>query len=100
MTSSGERDSITLCNIGGQTCNITGWRVTDSDTAEGPSSQGLIFGEAPCAGNTTLIPTECIRLLPLETPNVTCGFEFAVSFRDEVNLFDESSRLVAKVSWQ
>ncbi|PNH00368.1 hypothetical protein TSOC_013811, partial [Tetrabaena socialis] len=91
---------IVLRNVGGQTANLTGWRLTDSDTRTVGAAMNLIFGAPSCTGpsNVAIDPSRTLTLQPKNESN-PCGFPFGISFRDEVNLFDPAGKLVATAKW-
>eukprot|EP01026_Neomeris_dumetosa_P084671 TRINITY_DN995_c0_g1_i17.p1 TRINITY_DN995_c0_g1~~TRINITY_DN995_c0_g1_i17.p1 ORF type:complete len:486 (-),score=73.46 TRINITY_DN995_c0_g1_i17:277-1734(-) len=91
---SGNTDEITLRNIGGQTVDLFGWYLTDNKN----TNDRYIFGGSGCEEQAMLKPGFAVILYPysLEQP---CGFEFSISFKDSVNLFNDKGALVGQVSW-
>ncbi|GFH16771.1 LTD domain-containing protein [Haematococcus lacustris] len=80
--SDGQTVKVVLRNVGGQTANITGFRLTDSDTRNVEAAQNLVFGRDVCNtyGNTTIEPGRAMELVP-RTNSTPCGFPFGISFR-------------------
>jgi hypothetical protein len=66
----------------GQTANLTGWRITNSDTRTEEAAMNLVFGLSPCesAGNSTIEPSRSLTLYP-RSDTAPCGYPFALSFR-------------------
>eukprot|EP01024_Parvocaulis_polyphysoides_P035634 TRINITY_DN3161_c0_g1_i2.p1 TRINITY_DN3161_c0_g1~~TRINITY_DN3161_c0_g1_i2.p1 ORF type:complete len:484 (+),score=79.25 TRINITY_DN3161_c0_g1_i2:303-1754(+) len=90
----GNSDEITLRNIGGQTIDLTGWVLTDNKGAQ----DQYIFGKTGCEEQAILKPGFSVILYPysVEEP---CGFDFGISFKDEVNLYNVGGTLETKASW-
>lgn len=78
----GSVNTITIRNIGGQTANLTGYRLTDSDTRPVAAANNFVFGaDTDCTGgNITIVPTGSLTLRPKNDSN-PCGFSFGVAFR-------------------
>eukprot|EP01025_Chloroclados_australasicus_P014543 TRINITY_DN1681_c3_g1_i1.p1 TRINITY_DN1681_c3_g1~~TRINITY_DN1681_c3_g1_i1.p1 ORF type:complete len:481 (+),score=65.48 TRINITY_DN1681_c3_g1_i1:217-1659(+) len=86
-------DEITLRNIGGQTVDLTGWILMDSKETD-----QYVFGKEGCEDQAILEPGFALILYPYSEQE-PCGFDFGVSFRDEINLFNVTGELVSNVSW-
>lgn len=73
---------VVLRNTGGQTANLTGWRLTDSDTRTVEAAMNYVFGAPPCTdpSNYTIDPSRTLTLYPKSDAN-PCGFAFGISFR-------------------
>lgn len=78
----GSFNIVVLRNIGGQTANLTGYRLTDSDTRPVAAANDFIFGSDPSCigGNVTILPTGSLVLRPKNDTNL-CGFTFGIAFR-------------------
>eukprot|EP01023_Acetabularia_acetabulum_P060828 TRINITY_DN731_c1_g1_i12.p1 TRINITY_DN731_c1_g1~~TRINITY_DN731_c1_g1_i12.p1 ORF type:complete len:474 (-),score=84.79 TRINITY_DN731_c1_g1_i12:1246-2667(-) len=92
--STGRTDEITLRNIGGQTVDLTGWVLTDNKQ----TSDQYVFGQTGCEEQAILKPGFSVILYPFSSNN-TCGFQFGISFTDEVNLFNQTNDLQDSVAW-
>eukprot|EP01023_Acetabularia_acetabulum_P060823 TRINITY_DN731_c0_g1_i4.p1 TRINITY_DN731_c0_g1~~TRINITY_DN731_c0_g1_i4.p1 ORF type:complete len:481 (+),score=92.75 TRINITY_DN731_c0_g1_i4:210-1652(+) len=90
----GNTDEITLRNIGGQTVDLTGWALTDNNL----SRDQYILGQIGCEDQAVLKPGYSVIIYPysVEEP---CGFDFGISFVDEINLFNAQNQLEDKVTW-
>lgn len=78
-----DTDVVVLRNIGGQTLDLTGWTVTDSDASTDSSGESTVyeFGEGEgCEDYASIAPSQKITLTP-KTEENPCGFEFTVGIR-------------------
>lgn len=90
----GEQDSIVIRNYGPGTGNLTGFRLTDSDTR----APGYVFGQTGCASQAIVRSGDSVRVSQRGANN-TCGFSFNLGIADEVNLFDSEGRVVSRFEW-
>eukprot|EP00210_Caulerpa_lentillifera_P009448 g9009.t1 len=90
-----ETDLVVLRNVGGQTADLTDWRLTDRDVN---SEDAYTFGNEGCEDQVTLSPAIKVELRPHTAEN-PCGFDFSINFRDEINLIDDNGNIVSTVSW-
>lgn len=88
-------DVVVLRNVGGQTQDLKGWRLVDS---EGDGPNAFKFGQEGCEDFSSIAPSEKLEILP-ETEDQPCGFVFNVNFRDQVSLLNAAGEVAANVSW-
>eukprot|EP01026_Neomeris_dumetosa_P079152 TRINITY_DN86057_c0_g1_i1.p1 TRINITY_DN86057_c0_g1~~TRINITY_DN86057_c0_g1_i1.p1 ORF type:complete len:263 (-),score=31.08 TRINITY_DN86057_c0_g1_i1:15-803(-) len=93
----GDPDMIVLRNIGGKVADLNGWTMTDNKKSVDLKDR-YQFGVSGCKQNATINPMETLVLTP-RTDGNPCGFEFGISFRDQVNLFNQEGELVSSVEW-
>eukprot|EP00798_Chlamydomonas_sp_ICE-L_P030315 gene30316-35308_t len=95
------------CNLGGptvimtgQAVNLSGWRLTNSDTSVEPDAKNLWFGWPPCdtEGNVTVKPAHSMTIYP-KSQEAPCGYTFELAFRDEVNLFQPDKNGGTSLTW-
>ncbi|KAG1674606.1 hypothetical protein FOA52_001855 [Chlamydomonas sp. UWO 241] len=96
---------VVLRNIGGQTADLSGWRLTDSNLSAG---SGLKFvavpqsfkNQGPCdgPGNWTIAPSRTLMIMP-KTDGNKCGFPFELNFKDSINLVDKNGSAISTVKW-
>lgn len=97
LAGDGENDTdlVVLRNVGGQTADLTDWRVTDRDVN---SDDAYVFGQEGCEDQATLPPAIKVELRPRTEEN-PCGFDFSINFRDDINVVNSEGDVVSTVSW-
>lgn len=70
-------DLVVLRNIGGQTQDLTGWKLDDSERNK---SSAYDFGRKDCVKFGNLAPSQKLELKPA-TEEEPCGFSFNINFR-------------------
>lgn len=75
----GKSDIVVLRNIGGQTADLSGWKLTDAE-----ASFTLAFGDGNCA-ETMLAPMAKFEVGE-DVGADACSFSFSVGFRWESGL--------------
>lgn len=73
----GGSDVITLRNMGGQTQDLTGWKLADSD---GDGEFAYELGDENCEDQGSIGPAQKLEIFP-ESEDNPCGFAFNVNFR-------------------
>ncbi|GMH44355.1 hypothetical protein BSKO_12289 [Bryopsis sp. KO-2023] len=88
------KDMIVLRNIGGQTFDLTGWRLTDAEGLE-----PHLFGEKKGCESFSTIPPGQKMIIEVQSVRNPCGFPFSMSFKDEISLISPEGKLVGNVGW-
>lgn len=97
LAGDGENDTdlVVLRNVGGQTADLTDWRLTDRDVN---AADAYVFGQEGCEDQAILPPAIKVELRPRTEEN-PCGFDFSINFRDEINVVDAEGEVVSTVTW-
>ncbi|GMH32937.1 hypothetical protein BSKO_00771 [Bryopsis sp. KO-2023] len=98
---SGDSDEIVLRNVGGQTQDLTGWKVTDSE-----DDHVYLFAQEAegCEAFGSLAPSQKLELKQRADEEDAdednpCGFSFAINFRDAIKVYNADGDQVTNVAW-
>ncbi|CAG9466250.1 unnamed protein product [Pedinophyceae sp. YPF-701] len=90
----GQPAQIVLRNLGERVANLTGWKLSDSNPVREPYELGR-----PGCERQAILESGATTTLTTASARDPCGFEFSISGRDSVRLFDAGNNEVSKVAW-